>query len=279
LIALQHHIQSLNSGNLLLDEGQNHSYVSGNKLRKFNGILKEQPEVNGFITLGSVFSSHCMTTAFYGAYLGKPVVLIIIAESEVDERDFPHLKASIDFGAKVLFVKGAEATAFIDEQKERYKDYLWIPGGGHTPGAAAEYCAYFKSLFQANETLRSVGHIILPYGTGTTAFGICKAVSALQLPTRVIGVSVARDKERCLQAAAEFAGSEAELSSLEIVDDYAGRYHDRTPETEAARQRFFKETSVLPDPVYNAKSIEYFYRKEMSNTLIVNTGGMLNNLL
>lgn len=279
MIELQHHIQTLRKGNLLLDEGQNHGYVSGNKLRKFNGIIREQPEVSGFITLGSVFSSHCMTTAFYGAYLGKPVVLIIIAESEADVRDFPHLKASIDFGAKVLFVKGAEATDFIDEQKERYKDYLWVPGGGHTPGAAAEYCSFFKSLFQANETLRSIKQIVLPYGTGTTAFGICKAITALQLPIQVIGVSVARDKERCLQAAAEFAGSEAELSPLEIVGDYAGRYNDRTPETEAARQRFFKETSVLPDPVYNAKSIEYFYRKEMSNTLVVNTGGMLNNLL
>lgn len=279
MIELQHHIQRLSRGNFLLDEGQNHGYVSGNKLRKFNGIIREQPEVSGFITLGSVFSSHCMTTAFYGAYLSKPVVLIIITENEVDESDFPHLKASTDFGAKVLFVKGENATDFIDKQKERYRDYLWVPGGGHTPGAAAEYCSFFKSLFRGNTSLRSVERIILPYGTGTTAFGICKAITALQLPIKVTGVSVARDKERCLQAATEFAGSEAELDPLEIVDDYAGRYHERTTETEAARQQFFKETSVLPDPVYNAKSIEYFYRKEMSNTLIVNTGGMLNNLL
>lgn len=279
MIELQHHIQKLTKGNYLLDEGQNHGYVSGNKLRKFGGILKEQGEVSGFITLGSVFSSHCMTTAFYGAYLQKPVVLIIIAEEIADAREYPHLKASLDFGAKVLFVKGTEATNFIDEQKKQYSDYLWVPGGGHTPGAAQAYCSFFEELFETQTALRDIRQIILPYGTGTTAFGICRAVYRQKLNINVIGVSVARNKEKCLSAAEEFASSKEELVSLEIIDDYAGRYHERTERTETARKRFFEETSLLPDPIYNAKSIEYFYRNEMSDTLVVNTGGMLNNLL
>lgn len=279
MIELQHHIQKLTNGNYLLDEGQNHGYISGNKLRKFSGILKEQGEVSGFITLGSVFSSHCMTTAFYGAYLQKPVVLIIIGEEEINADQYPHLKASIDFGATVLYVKGADATAFIDQQQERYKDYLWVPGGGHTLGAAQAYCSFFQTLFDQYKALREIKKILLPYGTGTTAFGICQAIHSLNLSIEVIGVSVSRDKQRCLEAAQEFTQSTEELASLVIIDHFAGRYHERSEATESARQRFFVETSLLPDPIYNAKSIEYFYRNEMSNTLIVNTGGMLNNLL
>jgi 1-aminocyclopropane-1-carboxylate deaminase/D-cysteine desulfhydrase-like pyridoxal-dependent ACC family enzyme len=279
LIPLQHHIQAFGNGNFLLDEGQNHGYISGNKLRKFNGIVKGNEDAKGFITLGSVFSSHCMTTAFYGAYLKKKVVLIIIAEDEVDPRDYPHLKASIDFGAKILFVRGDEATNFIDQQKDAFKEYLWIPGGGHTSEAAEEYKIFFEGLFVGNQPLSSIERIVLPFGTGTTAIGICQAVFAQKLPIQVIGVSVARSKSRCLKAAQEFLQSKAELSILEINDDYQGRYHDRTQVTEAARQRFLKDTSILPDPIYNAKSIEFFYRENMSNTLIVNTGGALNNLL
>jgi len=279
LISLDYHIQKLGEGNFLLDESRNHSYVSGNKLRKFNGILKDRKELAGLITLGSVFSSHCLTTAFYGAYLRKPVVLIIIGNAEASARDYPHLKASLDFGARVLFVEAANATAFIDEQKERFSEYLWIPGGGHTAEAMEAYRLFFESLFQKHPELSQLERILLPYGTGTTASGICQAIHTQQLPARVTGVSVARNKERCLEAARDFISSADELAMLDIVEDYAGRYHERTEATEAARQRFFVETGVLPDPVYNAKSIEYFYRKEMKNTLVVNTGGMLNNLL
>ncbi|MFT6053289.1 MAG: 1-aminocyclopropane-1-carboxylate deaminase [Roseivirga sp.] len=279
MISLQHHIQAFDNGNFLLDEGQNHGYVSGNKLRKFNGIIRGNEAVKGYITFGSVFSSHCMTTAFYGAYLQKKVILIIIAEEEVNPKDYPHLKASIDFGAKILFVKGDNATSFIDQQKEVFEDYLWIPGGGHNREAAKEYKSFFESLFEGNQQLRSIERILLPFGTGTTAIGICQAVFAQKLPIQVVGVSVARSKARCLETAQEFLQSKAELSILEVNDDYEGRYHDRTPVTEAARKRFLIDTSVLPDPIYNAKSIELFYRENMSNTLIVNTGGALNNLL
>jgi len=279
LIQLHHHIQVMRNGNFLLDEGQNHSYVSGNKIRKFKGILRSQTSVKGLITLGSVYSSHCLTTAFFGAYLKKPVVLIIIADEKIDSTKFPHLKASLDFGAQILFVSSQEATEFIDFQQERYNDYLWIPGGGHTKDASEEYCSFFIELFKNNLQLSTLKQVVLPYGTGTTAFGICKAIAALQLSMRVIGVSVARNKERCIKSALDFAETKEEVSPLIIVEDYAGLYEKRTERTESARRRFFQETSVLPDPIYNAKSIEYFYRNNMRDTLLVNTGGTLNNLL
>lgn len=264
---------------LLLDENLNNSFVSGNKVRKLKGILKETNDPKGLLTFGSVYSSHCLASAYYAKLLGLPVKLIVLSDETVNPDDYPHLKMAKKLGADLLFCSTKNPHQFIEEKQQEFSDYFWIPGGGHTLSAAKEYEILFEELFTKNDELKKrVKSIILPYGTGTTAFGIYKGLVNAKCDIKVLGVSVARNKEACINAIKDL-DENLDLSNLQIIADYAGKYHLTTESTENARNRFLNESGVLVDPIYNAKSLECFYRYKLKDTLIVNTGGMLNNFL
>lgn len=280
MIKLDHHLVKLENNCYLLDENRNNSFISGNKVRKLRGILSAIEKPEGLLTFGSVYSSHCLATSYYGKLLGIPVVLIILTDDRITIKDYPHLAISKNLGANLVFSSTDSAHKFIEEQKNEFGNYYWIPGGGHTKNAAEEYEELFKRLFEENEELKiNIKNVVLPFGTGTTAFGIYNGIKkAGDNQIVVTGISVSRDEERCSKALVELEPS-ADLSGLSIKGDYVGKYEIRTEATENARIKFLKETGVLIDPIYNAKSVECFYRYEMTNTLIVNTGGMLNSLL
>jgi 1-aminocyclopropane-1-carboxylate deaminase/D-cysteine desulfhydrase-like pyridoxal-dependent ACC family enzyme len=279
MIKLNINIREISSNISLLDENLNNSFISGNKIRKLKGILSGIENLQGLLTYGTKYSSHCLATAYYGKLLNIPVKLIILSEKLVDENHYPHLKMAKQLGADLIYSTKKVAYQFIEEKQKEFYDFHWIPGGGHTLDAAKEYETLFENLFQKNVELRNkVKSVILPFGTGTTAFGIYKGLLNVNCNVEVIGVSVSRNKDTCEKTLIELDGK-LDYGNLLIIDDYAGEYEKRTEATEAARNRFFKETGVLVDPIYNAKAIECFYRYNLKNTLIVNTGGMLNNFL
>lgn len=279
MIKLNTNIREISMNTMLLDENLNNSFVSGNKIRKLKGILRVKDNLQGLLTFGTPYSSHCLATAYYGRLFQVPVKLIILTDDKVESHDYPHLKLSERLGADLIYCTKQMAYQFIEEKRKEYNTFYWIPGGGHTMEAAKQYEYLFEDLFKNNTELRSkVKNIILPFGTGTTALGIYRGLLNASCDIEVIGVSVSRNKDICEKALKELDGT-VDYSQLRIVDDYAGKYEDRTLATEEARQRFFVNTGVLVDPIYNAKAIECFYRYNMKNTLIVNTGGMLNNFL
>jgi 1-aminocyclopropane-1-carboxylate deaminase/D-cysteine desulfhydrase-like pyridoxal-dependent ACC family enzyme len=69
------------------------------------------------------------------------------------------------------------------------------------------------------------------------------------------------------------------FEGLEIIDIYHKYYGRRLSIFEKSRDIFFKNTSILIDPIYNAVAITYLIEKKLNNVLYVNTGGSLNNLL
>lgn len=280
MIKLDHHLVRLKNNCYLLDENRNNSFISGNKVRKLRGILSNAKNPEGLLTLGSVYSSHCLATSYYGKLLDIPVILIILIDERVSVKEYPHLAMSKYLGASLVFCSTDSAYEFIQEKKKKLKNYYWIPGGGHTQEAGIEYEEFFVKLFKENEELSErIENVVLPYGTGTTALGILNGLNRTGCSNiKVTGVSVSRDEEKCRKALIELE-PEADYSNLNIVGDYAGKYEVRTEATEKARLEFFRESGVLVDPIYNAKSLECFYRYKMKNTLVVNTGGMLNNLL
>ena len=279
MIRLNTYFTHILKDTFILDENLNNSFVSGNKIRKLNGILCGKDNLQGLLTFGTAYSSHCLATAYYGKLLQIPVKLIILTDDKVDSTDYPHLKLSERMGADLIYCSKNMAYQFIEEKRKEYNAFYWIPGGGHTVKAAKQYEYLFEDLFRKNTELRSkVKKIILPFGTGTTALGIYKGLLNADSDIEVIGVSVSRNKDACEKALKELDGT-VDYSQLRIIDDYAGKYMERSKATEEARNKFFISTGVLVDPIYNAKSIECFYRYEFKDTLIINTGGMLNNFL
>ena len=135
----------------------------------------------------------------------------------------------------------------------------------------------FIKLIDEHEELRNIEWVLLPYGTGTTAIGILSAINNLNLNIKVNGVSVSRTKENCLKATKDVF--DGELKNLEIIDEFAGLYGMKRDGQARIRLKFLQETGVLIDPIYNIRSMEYFYKNQLSNGLIINTGGGGNNFL
>jgi 1-aminocyclopropane-1-carboxylate deaminase/D-cysteine desulfhydrase-like pyridoxal-dependent ACC family enzyme len=262
----------------ILDENLNNSFISGNKIRKIKAIVDTQQAINGILSIGSSYSSHILACAWWAKKLNIPFKGIIITDGKIQSEKYPHLKMAEKFGAGLVFTSNKDAYYTIDFWKQKLSNYLWIPGGAHTLEAANAYKVLFDKLFKEDDVMEQIESIILPYGTGTTAYGIWKSVLKNNQRIKVIGVSVSRDKERCFEAISKLEGLN-DFQGLMIDDRFSGKYGEMDDITEKFRWQFFLETGLLPDPVYNAKSIRYFYEEKLKNALIVNTGGMLNNLL
>ncbi len=257
----------------LLDETLICNTAGGNKLRKLEYILAGKTP-QGIITMGSVYSSHCMATAYWGMRHNIPVHLIIISDEYGKDtvRQYPYLFLSYKMGATVNFTSNESAYDFIEDYKNNYHDFFWIPGGGHTKEGLNAYKELFIKIFTDNKALRSIDWILLPYGTGTTALGIVSALHECKLDIRVIGISVSRTGERCLAAALEFVNKDC-IKNLVIDDRFAGKYGQKLENQNTYFTRFIRETGIAVDPIYNIRSIQYYYDENLANGLIVNTGG------
>jgi len=261
----------------VLDESRNWPLCGGNKIRKLSYILRNE-QFNGLLTFGSKYSSHCLATAYLGAKRGCPVRLLVLDESEPSIDRYPHLALSAKLGAELVFVLTDDAYVRIAEEKDRFADYHWIPGGGHCQAGLIAYKDWFVEVLQRYPELCERDKVLLPYGTGTTALGILAAINEKGLDMQVIGVSVARDHKRCMDAAKEFFDDKA-LSALHIDDRYSGQYGEFKKNHKRLRADFLKRTGIVPDPVYNIRVIEYMNAERLCNVIMIHTGGQLNNLL
>jgi 1-aminocyclopropane-1-carboxylate deaminase/D-cysteine desulfhydrase-like pyridoxal-dependent ACC family enzyme len=260
------------------DESLNHNTIGGNKYRKLTYILKDSNEP-GILTYGSKYSSHCMVSAYLGNCLGVKVILLIITDDmQMKISDYPHLKLAASLNAEIIFIKANEAHEKIATFKRKYSNFKWIPGGGHSQEGLNAYFDFIVDLVGKYPSIKKVKYILLPYGTGTTALGILKGINYFNINAVVIGVSVSRNYRRAWGAAKEFLETD-ELANLRIVDDFAGEYGNFDNESLKYRNRFLKETGILVDPIYNIRTIEFFYKEKIQNCLIMNTGGQGNNFL
>ena len=69
------------------------------------------------------------------------------------------------------------------------------------------------------------------------------------------------------------------MENLKIADDFSGKYGKILKDDKNIREKFRKEYKILIDPIYNIRSINYFYKHNLKNGMIINTGGCANNLL
>jgi 1-aminocyclopropane-1-carboxylate deaminase/D-cysteine desulfhydrase-like pyridoxal-dependent ACC family enzyme len=185
---------------------------------------------------------------------------------------------SVTLGADLVRVPTSEAYDRIKEEKKSFSSYFWIPGGGHTEDGLRAYSDWFGSVLDKKSSLSDQNWVAVPYGTGTTALGILRAICDRGLTMEVIGISVSRSKDRCLEAARELVSRE-ELGQLTIDDRFEGRYGERTSKQERLRKIFLEETGILPDPIYNVRVVEYLEEECLENGIVINTGGQWNNLL
>lgn len=261
----------------LVDESTNAPVVGGNKIRKLSAILHSEPPA-GLLTYGSRYSSHCAAAAYWAAEKGIPARVLILDDDPSSLDDAPAVRLCHRLAAQVVPVYSSDAHGRIAEEKLAHEGYRWIAGGGHELPGAEAYRDWFYELLEQVPELQEREWVALPLGTGTTALGIAQAIVDADLSLPVYGVSVSRDKRRCITALSEFSWNRA-VDQIHVIDDFSGYYGQPLGDEKKASRKMLKATGVLPDPIYNVRVAQFVTRNQMTNGVIINTGGQHNYYL
>ncbi len=262
------------NNNLILDESLGCNIFAGNKFRKIRSIMQNRSE-KGIISLGSPYSNHALACSYYGIKNNIPVVILIIGNGQHD-RMFPNINLSRRLGAEILYIDKEKAYNQIHKYKIMYSNYFWIPGGGHLEESTIEYIELLRALHNSSNIFTKISKIILPFGTGTTAYGFAKFCHEINCNVTVIGISISRSKELCINSVLDFSDGKYVLEKIFIDDRFAGKYGNIIPGDSVLIKNFFQKTGILVDPIYNVRLLRYIEDENIENSLIVNTGGITN---
>src|SRR3989344_5654184 len=187
------------------DDQTGHCF-GGNKERKLEFILADalKKKASVIVTVGAVQSNHCRATAALSNRMGFKTELILIrSEREKEsEKEGNYLLDEL-MGATIHLVKTDQVQHKIDEVlnclRQRGERTYFIEGGGHNPLGAISYIYAIKELkAQANGTGETINYLVLPTGTGTTQAGLILGKAMFAWDIKIIGISVSRNKERCI---------------------------------------------------------------------------------
>jgi 1-aminocyclopropane-1-carboxylate deaminase/D-cysteine desulfhydrase-like pyridoxal-dependent ACC family enzyme len=269
----------------------------GNKARKLDCILnqKVKKKYNAIVTTGSSHSNHIRATAIYAAMLGWKTICII---HDQRPREYEgNLKITGMTGAELRFVEKDEVKVSMDNAMEELKEngynplYIW--GGGHC--LEGSY-AYFKAVKELKEQLGNVipSYLFTASGTGATQAGIEIGIKRFLPGCQVVGISVARERERGVNAILEsmtelntFLSCPVQISqNINFDDKYIGHgYASAYPEMLETIRWAAKSEGVILDPIYTGKAFhamrEYVYKGLVPQNSVVifwHTGGLLNML-
>ena len=270
----------------------------GNKARKLQYILCEAQKngYNALVTTGGAQSNHVRASALMAKQLGWKSKVVIHDEQPKNTPYTGNLKLTQLAGAKIRFVKKDDVTRAMDEAMEDLKNdgynpyYIW--GGGHC--VEGSY-AYYKAVEEVCNQLKSEDYpeyIVVASGTGTTQAGIVAGCRKFFPETRVMGISVARDKERgsnvileSLRELNSYLGSnEKNNSAIHFDDSFVGEgYEAIYPELLETIKWAAETEGLILDPTYTGKAFHGLleYVKEGiipkgAKVLFWHTGGLLN---
>lgn len=289
-------ISSLLRINLLFKRDDLYPFPGGgSKARKLIYILNEdiRKYYNAIVTAGSNQSNHLRATALWAARLGWKLICVIHDdEPDIYEGNLKIVKLT---GAELRFVQKAEVKdamdkAMVDLSNEGYKPfYIW--GGGHCVEGAL---AYYVAVKELKEQLMGVkpDFLFVPSGTGTTQAGIEIGVRQFLPGCKVIGISVARDKQRGKEAILEsmntlnnYLGKPINMpDDIEFDDNWMGNGYEATyPELIETIKWAAKTEGLILDPTYTGKAfhaLKMYVKNEVikpnSNIVFWHTGGLLN---
>ncbi len=267
----------------------------GNKERMLEYILARAQNSTVVVTVGTENSNHCRLTASCANKLGLKTELVIIKStqggaSSVNAAWLKQLGAIMHATSKRDVPETIER-CLASLLKRGEKPYF-IPAGGHTKEGVFAYAA---AAIEAHEQFKAHNinpdYIVVPAGTGTTQAGLVLGMRALGRESRIVGISVARDAERCVseimgiteEARAELALPYVPQEAVILYDEYIGAgYGIPTKESEEAVETVASCEGIPVDPTYNAKAFAGLFdllrKKKLGGTVVYwLTGGLLNS--
>lgn len=271
--------------------------LGGNKARKLEYYLADavKGNYNHIVTYGAAQSNHCRMTAAAASMWGFPCTLILAQPQELPAYNGNYLLFHF-FDAAIAWSEIEQVAATIDRELARIKAKgdrpYFIPGGGH--GYWGTH-AYFQAYRELEKQKKKLGihfdYIFFASGTGSTQAGL--VIGNKQPGNRdeqIIGISIARDREKSLPIILESINQYIKKAKLNIcideadisfIDDYVGKgYADIYPEVVSTIKQVAAKTGVILDPVYTGKAffgmLDYLEKQHIQGKciLFIHTGGI-----
>jgi D-cysteine desulfhydrase len=243
--------------------------LGGNKVRALELLLGAVPAGATLLTVGATGSTHALSVAQHGAWLGLRTAVITWPQEThaVAHATACRLAALADV-TRARSVGEAYLRVALRRAAGRAH---WVPAGGSTPlGAIGHAAAALEVAEQlARRALGAPDVLVVPLGSGGTAAGLLVGLAIAGLPTRVIGVRVvpgivanhrrvlrlARRTRRLLAHLADAELPAIEQASFEVEHGaYGGAYGRATAAGTAAAAALRAAGGPALDATYSAKA-------------------------
>ncbi|HEV8309832.1 MAG TPA: D-cysteine desulfhydrase family protein [Methylomirabilota bacterium] len=248
----------------------------GNKVRKLEFLMAEAQAAGAevLITTGGHQSNHARMVAAAACRFGMRAVLVLRGNPPQEWQG--NLLLDRLFGAEFEFLPPDEYFRLIDDrmaaQAERaraagLRPYVIPLGGASALGALG----YVLAMQELAEQFRALGVerpdvLVTPVGSGGTQAGLEVGIRRWWPGTRVVGISVSRDRAFFQERISQFATACAELlgwgfgfspGDIWIEDGYVGPGYGVPSEGSiAAIREAARREGILLDPVYTGKAMD-----------------------
>ena len=259
----------------------------GNKVRKLEFLMAEAVAAgaNVLITTGGHQSNHARVVAAAARRFGMEAVLVLRGNPPTAYQG--NLLLDRLFGATLEFLEPTEYFTLVEPRMAAHAEAaraagkvpFIIPLGGATPTGAL---GYVRAVEEMDAQLKADGlpppdAIVAPTGSGGTLAGLALGAARHWPKTRIIGISVSRDRAWFQARIAAMANDTAALlewperiepAALEIEDGYVGSaYGVPSSGGNAAVARLAATEGVLLDPVYTGKAMDGLFGQVASGSL------------
>ncbi len=248
------------------------------------------------VTTGGIQSNHNRAIALMCARNGWKCHLVYHGTRERFEAEKGNALLVRKSGASVEFVEAEQIGPAMDAAMQRLKNEglnpMYIHGGGHDfPGGLAFVDAVKSLKAECDKIGYKPEYIFHASGTGSTQAGIAVGLDLVGWnDVKLIGISVARRKERGTEVIEEFAnmlahhlGSDKDYrGTIDFNTDYlCGGYECHTPEMDEYLDNVMRKTGLMFDTTYSGKAfygmMDYIKKNNISaKVLFWHTGGLMN---
>ncbi len=268
----------------------------GNKTRKLDFLIGDaiKRKADTLIAIGAKQSNFCRIAAATGIVNGFDVHLVLGGTKP--EKPTGNLLLDHIFGAKIHYIDSDDWVVCEEKQRELMKNLTkqgrkvyCLPMGGSTPiGALGYVLAFYEIIDDSERTGISFDTIVLASSSGGTQAGLIAGKELTGWKGKIIGMAVAKDKEKLEEEiynlaceTGELVGTNIKKENVIIDDSYIGeKYGARTAQCEEAIKLFAQKEGILLDYVYTGKAaaglIDYARRglfDNNENVLFIHTGG------
>lgn len=268
----------------------------GNKGRKMNSIgqflLKKNH--NAIVTNGAIQSNHCRATALFAARYNLECTLVLHGDKDAFLSQSGNAKIIRDANVKIIFCEPKYISTEMDKAMQHYNNNglnpYYLSGGGHTLEGGKAYIDAIETYIN-KETFKP-DYIFLASGTGSTHSGIMAGLDKFKLNTKVIGISVARNKKRAEDIVSKLYRDLCSTYHIEtlnretiVVDKHlCGGYKKFNNEILNISKKSIANYGFILDTTYTAKAFygmkKYIEEHNIKGNIIFwHTGGILNYLV